>query len=163
MKHLARLQEFILGRLDLDEFRQLYLDKTPLHLPGASRLHRHIDVGTVDEYLASNEGNIHAFTRVLDGSKDVTIHSNPVFFAETQKSFIDRQFQSGATIKVEDFETRHPLMASICRCFETEFGGDTYAMTFLTPPEKQGFGIHFDIYRQGFRTRPPVPRSTLST
>jgi bifunctional lysine-specific demethylase and histidyl-hydroxylase NO66 len=144
MNRTELLQEYIFGKCGLEEFKSQHLDKEPLHLPAANRLHEQITVGTVDEYLAANEGNIHVFTRVLDGNTDVTIHANPVFFAETQKSFVDRQLQAGATIKIEDFETRHPLMASICRSFEAEFGGDTYAMTFLTPPERQGFGVHFD-------------------
>lgn len=138
------LEKYIFGPLALSEFKADYLDKRPLHLPRASKLFEEISVGTVDEYLAANEGNIQSFTRVLDGDKDLVIHSTPAFFAETQKAFIDRSFMQGATIKVEDFETRHPLMASICRTFEAEFGGDTYAMTFLTPPGRQGFGIHFD-------------------
>lgn len=144
MKQVNLLQQFVFGPLPLEVFKQEYLDKKPLHLSGASDLHEHINVGTVDEYLVANEGNIHAFTRVLEGSKDVYIHSNPVFYAETQKAFIDKHFEAGATIKVEDFETRHPLMSTICRTFESEFGGDTYAMTFLTPPQKKGFGVHFD-------------------
>lgn len=138
------LQDLVLGDLALSKFKREYLDRDPLLLRGASRLHEYVNMESVDDLLNANEGNIHAFTRVLLGSKDVMMHANPIFFAETQKAFVDRQFQSGATIKVEDFEFRHPLMARLCRAYEAEFGGETYAMTFLTPPKQQGFGIHFD-------------------
>lgn len=138
------LQNFVFGDLTLERFRTEYLDRKPVVLKRASCLHEHINLRTVDDLLASCEGSIHTFTRVLLGDEDVMLHANPAFFAETQKAFVDRQFQGGATIKVEDYETRHPLMARICRAFEAEFGGDSYAMTFLTPPNQQGFGIHFD-------------------
>lgn len=138
------LQKYVFGPLSLAQFRSEYLDQQPLLVKSANPLHNEIGMRSVDELLAANEGGIHAFTRVLQGSADVPIHANPSFFAETQKAFVDRQFQLGATIKVEDFEFRHPLMSRICRAFEAEFGGDSYAMTFLTPPGKQGFGLHFD-------------------
>ncbi|STR44772.1 JmjC domain-containing protein [Iodobacter fluviatilis] len=138
------LQEFVFGEISIERFKAEFLDKQPLLIKGANRLYEHVNMESIDDLLNANEGNIHAFTRVLIGSEDQVIHANPLFFAETQKTFIDKQFQLGATIKVEDFEFRHPLMAKICRAYEAEFGGDTYAMTFLTPPKQQGFGIHFD-------------------
>lgn len=138
------LQKYVFGPLSLTQFRSEYMDRQPLLIKSANLLYQEIGMRSVDELLAANEGNIHSFTRVLQGNADVPIHSNPAFFSETQKAFVDRQFQLGATVKVEDFEFRHPLMSRICRAFEAEFGGDSYAMTFLTPAGQQGFGLHFD-------------------
>lgn len=138
------LQEFLLGEMPLERFISEYLDQKPLIIKGASTLPKHIGVGTVDEYLAAGEGSLHMLTRVLINGEDAIIQPNPGFSTETQKAFIDRQFQQGATIKAEKFETRHPLMAALCREIEHVFGGEAYAMTFLTPAQHQGFTIHFD-------------------
>lgn len=138
------LQEYVLGETSLERFKAEYLDKKPALIKGANRLFEHVNMESVDDLLCANAGSIHAFTRVLLGSEDLMMHANPIFFSETQKAFVDKAFQRGATIKVEDFEMRHPLMSKLCRAFETVFGGDTYAMVFLTPPKQQGFGIHFD-------------------
>jgi lysine-specific demethylase/histidyl-hydroxylase NO66 len=142
MKMIAK---YILGSLNLNKFKSENLDQSPLILRNSSQLHLELGTAEVDEYLNYCEGQIDQFVRIVNQQKEVTIPSNGRLSTETQKSFIERSYKSGATIKIEDFECRHPLMSLLCRSLEEEFGGLAYAMTFLTPPNEIGFPVHFDV------------------
>lgn len=70
------LQKFVFVDLTLDRFRDEHLDRKPAVLKSASCLHEHINLRALDDLFASCEGNIHTFTRVLLGDKDVMMHAN---------------------------------------------------------------------------------------
>lgn len=144
MNQHSIVSKYVLGQMSEADFRENYLDKRPLLLPNASSLHEAVNVEWVDEYLAGVDGDLHSFVRVITDFKDEVIQATPGFSAETQKTFLEKKFQSGSTLVINDLDERNPTVAKLSRALERTFGGQIAANAFLTPHKKSGFEVHFD-------------------
>ncbi len=54
--------------------------------------------------------------------------------------------QRGATIILNQLQSRHPPLATLCSALELEFSAGFQTNIYLTPPAAQGFHPHFDTH-----------------
>lgn len=142
---MGMMSRYVFGSTNITDLKRDVMDKKHQLFRGASELWKELSIPDMERYLNQCEGQLHQFVRVINGNEDLAIPTTARFSQETQKSFLDRSYISGATIKIEDYESRHPLVSKICRDLEIAFGGNVYAMTFLTPAGQHGFPVHFDV------------------
>ena len=55
-------------------------------------------------------------------------------------------FRGGATISIRRMHERHPALAALCRALESVFSAHFQTNVYLSPPNAQGFGTHFDSH-----------------
>ncbi|UNF36799.1 cupin domain-containing protein [Bartonella krasnovii] len=55
-----------------------------------------------------------------------------------------KQFKAGATLKLEDLDSRHPKISVLCKKLEQIFGGYAFAKPFLTGAHFNGLPARFD-------------------
>ncbi|WP_321861733.1 JmjC domain-containing protein [Burkholderia cenocepacia] len=137
------LAENLLGNLTIESFSRQYLNKSHLLLRGVSRLPASWNFASFDDFLNSQEGQLHLFVKGVSDGRPIDV---PLFQRDgpTQKRFIDATFNQGATFKISELERRSAAFSSICRELELVFGGHAVAKFFLTPPACKGFAPHFD-------------------
>ena len=55
-------------------------------------------------------------------------------------------FRAGATISIRHLHESLPELAALCRAVEQVFSGHFQTNIYLSPPNAQGFGTHFDSH-----------------
>lgn len=55
-------------------------------------------------------------------------------------------FRTGSTISISHLHDRHAPLAELCRACESVFSGHFQTNIYLTPPNAQGFKIHYDSH-----------------
>ncbi|QDQ82221.1 JmjC domain-containing protein [Paraburkholderia megapolitana] len=142
---METLSKYVFGTASPSEFMAGVIGRHYHIYRDASQLWRDVSLVDMERYLNQCEGHLHTFIRVLDKGNDLHIPTEARFTQETQKAYIDRAYAGGATVKVEDYDSRHPVVAAMCRELEAFIGGNVYAMSFLTPAGQRGFPVHFDV------------------
>ncbi|WP_321861736.1 JmjC domain-containing protein [Burkholderia cenocepacia] len=142
---MEAISKYVFDPISALNFSQDILGRQHRVYRATSDLWKELSLLKTEEYLNQCEGSLHTFTRVLEDGVDLNIPTAARFTQETQKSFIDRAYARGATIKIEDYDTRVAVVAALCRELEFLLGGNVYAMSFLTPAGRRGFPIHFDV------------------
>lgn len=134
---------YIIGDISFDNFIAEYFEKQPLFLKGQSLLYNEFCIDDFDQYLISGEGSLQDRVRI---SKDKSAVMIPSYAgtSETQREFVLNQFRAGATLKLEDLDSRHHGMAAFCKELEGYFGGYCFAKPFLTGRGHDGLNVHFD-------------------
>jgi ribosomal protein L16 Arg81 hydroxylase len=135
--------KYILGDMSFDAFKADYFEKKPLFIRGGSKLGEEFGIKDFDQYLISGEGMLQNRVRISKNQTSVMI---PSFagVSETQREFVLTQFKEGATLKLEDLDSRDEAMSRLCKALEEVFGGYCFAKPFLTGSGFQGLSVHFD-------------------
>lgn len=125
------------------EFLEQYFGRKPLYVPRVNELAWLYSIEDMDQFLIQHEGDLHNLVRITKNGPRVTVpgHAGD---AKTQRAFILNEFRNGATIKIEQLESRHPELSRLAFELETIFGGYVFAKPFLTPANYQGLSLHFD-------------------
>lgn len=135
--------KYILGDMSFEEFRNGYFEKAPLLIRNGSKLGELFSITDFDQYLISCEGSLQDRVRVVKDKASISIPSHSGA-SETQREFVLNQFKAGATLKLEDLDSRHTAMSSFCKGLEELFGGYCFAKPFLTGAGFKGLDVHFD-------------------
>lgn len=135
--------ETILSGVHIDNFFRDVVGKRHNYYKGTSCLNKKISVSNIDQILTIFNGYLEDFVIVTMDGEIVYIPRAGVYKIN-QKRYIESLYRRGATIKIEGFETRHPVISRLCRGLEGVLGGETTAKAFITPPMVPGYSIHFD-------------------
>ncbi|WP_375640481.1 MULTISPECIES: JmjC domain-containing protein [unclassified Bartonella] len=133
----------IIGPVGRQAFLANYFEKKPLIQKSASKLHSLFSIRDFDRYLIAGEGSLHNFVRISKNGATINI---PTYNGQaiTQREFILEQFKTGATLKLEELDARHPKISILCKQLEQIFGGYAFAKPFLTGANFKGLPAHFD-------------------
>jgi len=77
------------------------------------------------------------------GSRSVTVQDSIDVDAAAE------EFGRGATIIFNHLDEFQSANRQLCRAFTAAFNAMTKSMAFITPPNQQGFGVHYDTF-EGF-------------
>lgn len=136
---------YILGDMEFNIFINKYLNKTSFLLKKSSRLPEEFSTIDFEQYLIAGEGNLQNLIRIIkDGDSIITVPSE-LNDSKTQHEFVIKQFNSGATLKLEELSSRNEFITKLCKVIEAEFYGICYAKAFLTNAQQKGLKVHFDI------------------
>lgn len=135
--------ENILGNSNFDSFINEYFEIKPFFLKGESPLYKRFNIKDFDQYLISGEGSLHNRVRISKNGDVITIPSYSGM-SETQREFVLNHFKNGATLKLEDLDSRNEKLSELCKFLENIFGGYCFAKPFLTGANHEGLDVHFD-------------------
>ena len=133
-----------LSEKNLNEFINTEFGKTVRLFEGTSSLYKRFSSTEVEQYLIGLEGHLHKYVMIYGGASAPFPHANTNFFTESQNTILRKSLNSGASLKIEQLERRHPDISKICRSIENRLGGESWAKVFWTPANQKGLDIHFD-------------------
>ena len=136
---------FLVGPHGADDFFENYYEKKPLrvHREEPSRYSDLLSIKRIDKILASVDLPVGS---VDMARTDPPIHRNDYTFDTgfADRGAIVRHFQQGATIIMPHLHQQDATLGAFCRALETVFCCHLQTNIYLTPPENQGFNIHYD-------------------
>jgi bifunctional lysine-specific demethylase and histidyl-hydroxylase MINA len=122
------------------ESKWLYIDRR-----GEDHFGDLLTLDDVDRLLThSNFRTTEVF--VIDAGRPVTVEdfTNPAGAIDPAKVY--RLHAEGSTVILNRINNYHPPLADLCASMDTEFGATCGANVYVTPPQAQGFGAHFDTH-----------------
>lgn len=75
-------------------------------------------------------------TKLLDGTQNIVVVPDLIL----------KHYYEGATIIISFADTMIPALAAINRSIEQELGIQSQANIYITPPNAQGFSVHYDTH-----------------
>lgn len=143
--------DWLIDPITPEVFFRDYYEKAPLLIRREDRKKYMplLSIADIDKQLAST---INCFpdvfmvdsTRELSPDKYSFPGSNPPNRLDLPRFY--ELFRTGATISLSHLHDRHAPLAEICRACEHVFSGHFQTNIYLTPPNAQGFKIHFDSH-----------------
>ncbi len=136
---------YLIGPHGSDDFFENYYEKKALRAnrDDPARYHDLLSIKRIDEIVASVD--------LPAGSLDMArteppIHRDDYTF---NSGFVDRgavvrHFQQGATIIMPHLHQQDAILGDFCRALESVFCAHLQTNIYLTPPDNQGFKIHYD-------------------
>jgi ribosomal protein L16 Arg81 hydroxylase len=112
-----------------------------------------LDEAGVEELVASRGLRLPAFRMVRQGTL-IGTHSYTMTAPLGQEEVGDlidpdrvvRLFQEGTTLILRGLERYHPAIAAFCKAVAGDLGHPVRANAYVTPPDAQGYGIHYDLH-----------------
>ena len=129
-------------------FKQKYWEKRPLLI--SRNCHDYygplLSMADVDGVLANSSIRSPQFRLVKNG-KDIPL-SNPGRFSSNAVMLesLYREFRDGATIVLQFLHERWAPLAELTKLMAGEFSAVFQVNVYLTPPNEQGLGIHYDTH-----------------
>jgi hypothetical protein len=136
---------YLIGPLSGDEFFRDYHEQKPLLAlrDDPDRYKDLLSLDRIDDVIASMD--------LAAGDLDMARTEPPVRREDYtyDTGIVDRgavidQFNRGATIILPHLHTRDATLAAFCRAMESVFCTHLQTNIYLTPPNNQGFNIHYD-------------------
>ena len=131
-------------------FFSRYYEREPLLISrnDPKRFEALLSVAAIDRFLATSTP-CHPEVFLVDaarklGAEDYTLpHSED---AALDLPRVYELFRGGATISIRHMHERIPELAALCRAVEKVFSAHFQTNIYLSPPNAQGFGTHFDSH-----------------
>lgn len=137
--------DFLVGPHSSDEFFKDYHEKKALLAlrDEPDRFKNLLSLERIDEIIATVDlpvGSLDmARTEPRIRREDYTFSSGFV-----DRGAVVRHFQQGATIILPHLHQLDPTLGEFCRALENVFCAHLQTNIYLTPPDNQGFNIHYD-------------------
>jgi len=129
-------------------FKQKYWEKRPLLISRNCRdyYRRLLSMADVDRILASSSIRAPQFRLVKNG-KDISLSKAGQFSTNAvMLEALYREFRDGATIVLQFLHERWGPLAELTKLMAGEFSAVFQVNVYLTPPNEQGLGIHYDTH-----------------
>jgi mannose-6-phosphate isomerase-like protein (cupin superfamily) len=131
-------------------FRDHY-EKAPLLIGrnDPARFASLLSIAAIDRYLATTSP-CHPGVFLVDAARDLKPEDYTLANADTDGLLdlprVYEHFQAGATISIKHLHEGLPELAALCRAVEKVFSAHFQTNIYLSPPNAQGFGTHFDSH-----------------
>lgn len=144
--------EKLISPCSLENFFAEYWEQKPL-VAGGENYQLRFNLADIDAYLERSDLRVPALRLVQDG-KNIPTRSfvkELTFGAHKSTDLIDtdkviRLFQKGATILIQLAHISFPTLKNWCAELELFWGFPIEMNVYLTPPNSQGFSLHYDTH-----------------
>lgn len=136
---------YLIGPTSRDDFFRDYFEQKPLLMlrDDPDRFSELLSLDRIDELIAGVELPVGALdmARTEPGIRreDYTFSNGIV-----DRGAVVDQYHKGATIILPHLHTQDAVLAEFCRALENVFCTHLQTNIYLTPPNNQGFNIHYD-------------------
>lgn len=139
------LQYMIGGATSNDEFINRYYEREHLivHRDDPQRYAPLLSLEKIDRFIGSADlrgGMVDLADQARELHREDYVNDGNLIIRRD----IIRQYQLGATVIMPQLHHSDPTLASFCQAIETKFSAHTQTNIYLTPPDRQGFPIHYD-------------------
>src|SRR5262245_5733779 len=108
-----------------------------------------LSLHSVDRFLA-NTSPCHPDVFLVDAARKLSAEdytlTAPEGAAQLDLARAYELFRTGATISIRRLHESLPELAALCRAMEKVFSAHFQSNIYLSPPQAQGFGTHFDSH-----------------
>ena len=149
--HMTLSLAWLLDPITPQVFFADYYERQPLLIArGESRRFQSLlSLGAVDRFLATTSP-CHPEVFLVDAARKLSAEDYTLADAENAGSLdlprVYELFRAGATISMRHLHESLPELAALCRAVEQVFSGHFQSNIYLSPPNAQGFGTHFDSH-----------------
>ena len=149
--HMTLSLAWLLDPITPQVFFADYYERQPLLIArGESRRFQSLlSLGAVDRFLATTSP-CHPDVFLVDAARKLSAEDYTLSDAENPGSLdlprVYELFRAGATISIRHLHESLPELAALCRAVEQVFSGHFQTNIYLSPPNAQGFGTHFDSH-----------------
>lgn len=131
-------------------FFSRYYEREPLLISrnDPKRFETLLSVAAIDRFLATSTP-CHPEVFLVDAARKIGPEDYTLPHSEDAALDLPRVyelFRGGATISIRHMHERIPELAELCRAVEKVFSAHFQANIYLSPPNAQGFGTHFDSH-----------------
>src|SRR5262249_4689480 len=137
--------------IEPERFFADYYERQPLLIAGgeARRFEALTSLAAIDRFLATTSPS-YPDVFLVDAARQLAPEDYTVADGKDSGRLdlprVYELFRTGATISVRRFQERAPELAALCRAAEKVFSGHFQSNIYLSPPQAQGFGTHFDSH-----------------
>lgn len=108
-----------------------------------------LSLAAIDRFLATTSP-CHPGVFLVDAARKLSADDYTLQNADTEGSLdlprVYELFRTGATISIRHLHENVPELAALCRAVEKIFSAHFQTNVYLSPPNAQGFGTHFDSH-----------------
>lgn len=143
--------EWLIDPITPEVFFRDYYEKAPLLIRREDRKTYLplLSIADIDRMLATTV-NCYPDIFMVDAARDLTPDkyaiegAQPNFRLDLPRFY--ELFRTGATVSISHLHERHAPLADLCRACESVFSSQFQTNIYLTPPNAQGFKIHYDSH-----------------
>jgi ribosomal protein L16 Arg81 hydroxylase len=134
-----------------ETFFRDYYEKAPLLIgrKDPTRFEKLLSIAAIDRFLATTSP-CHPGVFLVDAARDLKPEDYTRANADSEGLLdlprVYEHFQAGATISIRHLHESLPELAALCRAVEKVFSAHFQTNIYLSPPNAQGFGTHFDSH-----------------
>lgn len=141
--------DWLLQPLDPAEFFATYYERQPLLIPGCdpARFNSLLSIAAIDRFLATTSPR-YPDVFLVDAARKLSAedYSDPDADDVLLLPRVYDLYRAGATIALRRLHSGIPELAALCHAMEKAFSSHFQANVYLSPPNVQGFGTHFDSH-----------------
>jgi ribosomal protein L16 Arg81 hydroxylase len=142
--------EWLVDPVEPLTFFSRYYEREPLLIPrnDPKRFEALLSVAAIDRFLATATP-CHPEVFLVDAARKIGAEDYTLPHSEDAALDLPRVyelFRTGATISIRHVHERIPELAELCRAMEKVFSAHFQTNIYLSPPQAQGFGTHFDSH-----------------
>ena len=144
----------LIAPINIEDFFSTYWEQKYLHLQKATHAYEGLfGLADIDELLSKQNLKPEGIrlvrngkpipnslwtkaTKLLDGTQNIVVVPDLIL----------EHYYNGATIIISFADTMIPALAAINRSIEQELGIQSQANIYITPPNAQGFTLHYDTH-----------------
>lgn len=137
--------DYMIGPTGWDEFLEKYYEREHLivHREDPGRYTPLLSVERIDAFLSAADLRA-GMVDLADASRQLGREDYVNDGDLIIRRDVMRQYQMGATVILPQMHHSDPILASFCQAIEERFSCHTQTNIYLTPPDRQGFPIHYD-------------------
>lgn len=142
--------EWLLDPITPAVFFKDYYERQPLLIergePG--RFEDLLSIKAIDRFLATTTP-CHPSVFLVDAARKLSAEDYVLPHSDDAQIDLPRAyefFRTGATISIRHLHESMSELAALCRAMEKAFSGQFQTNIYLSPPNAQGFGTHFDSH-----------------
>jgi hypothetical protein len=143
--------EWLIEPIKPAEFFEVYYERRPLLIErdDPSRYEALLSIAAIDRFLAGTSPR-HPDVFLVDAARKLSAEDYTLSHADTEGSLdlprVYELYRTGATISIRHLHEGLPELATLCRAVEKVFSSHFQTNIYLSPPNAQGFGTHFDSH-----------------
>jgi ribosomal protein L16 Arg81 hydroxylase len=143
--------EWLIEPVKTPEFFAAYYERQPLLVErnDPSRFEPLLSIAAIDRFLATTSPR-HPDVFLVDAARKLSAEDYTLANSDTEGSLdlarVYELYRTGATISLRHLHESLPELAALCRAVEKVFSSHFQTNIYLSPPNAQGFGTHFDSH-----------------
>lgn len=142
--------EWLIAPIEPAAFFETYYERQPLLIErqDPARFEALLSMAALDRFLATTSPR-HPDVFLVDAAR--SLNADDYTISNLGDGSLDlarvyELFGTGATISIRHLHESMPELAALCRSVEKVFSGHFQTNIYLSPPNAQGFGTHFDSH-----------------
>lgn len=146
-ENLSYSLQWLLNPVQPEDFLKNFWESQPLVINRKEDLYWQalLSLDTIDNIISSLNSKFPDI-RIANSKEPVAPENYVVEDGLINVAKLYQYYSNGSTLILNQLQKRVPSLAYLCRAMEQEFSMPFQTNIYLTPPDSQGFGAHYDTH-----------------